>query len=1309
MKRLISSIVLVFIISSLYAEDIKIISSSAKGLTFEFRLQDYNISPVSIDNRAYARIDVIGTGMINDIGKPALPVKYIHFAIPLGVEDVNIYVEKEGKKTIKNTRIIPVFQMMWENLKIKEDLSIYEKDAYFPGKDYETLYDKILHHQRIVKIAIYPFQFNPSLNELTSYNSIIVKLEFSGEKKRKGEQRFLGVPTERRLKKLLINYNDAKSWREKKKAGSSGLLNYSPWYKIKVSEDGIYKLGYNYLKSYNINPDNIDPRTIKIYNGGSGVQSFSITNVPGANDTIPYHIPIYISGEEDGSFDTDDYILFYGLSLTGWERCSINSDVPLFLNPYTDINVYWMTWGDNEGKRMEVIDGTPSFNEPYTPSCFKKTIHLEENHLCPAKSGFGWVWEKVILPQNVNSLSRDFSFTVANLYSDSFELFTAVYGATSLTHNVEIQMNSIPICDTTWSGVNKDFPYTWRCGGSNLSSGEDTITLRIHKSGGGDEIYIDYFEVSFYKNYKASNNNIEFTIMEDAPFDTTYEFNLYGFSESPYIFDISSPFEPKRITGATSIYGTVNFQTHISQSEKYKFIASEVFQTPSNITEGNPYSLRIEDKADHIIITHNKFYYAALELKNWRRNHLIGVQNPAVKMVMIDEIYDNFSWGLADPVAIRNFLYYVDNYWAYPLGYVLLFGGGSYDYKNLFENPEPKNYIPVFETGDYVHFQALMNKNPCYEDFFTDFTGDTLCDIPIGRLTVVTEGEASDVVDKIVKYETNNLGVWRNKIILIPDDEFDKEGIDPLYSFHVPAMEEVSGVIPDRFDQNKVYLTEYPLVPPHSKPEARAAVIDALNKGALLGIFLGHGNFQQLTHEMVLYSPSDIGILENDYKEPFFYFGSCSVGDFDRVEKESLADLLQKKERRGAIATLACTRTSGYNSITTLGKQLVINLLESNNSITIGDGVFISKQNTNFGRKYAYFGDPATPLFPDSIGFQATISSETLTGGKEVRIDGQTDDPKFNGFLFVSVYDPIRNIVHPVPNKPFTYYYNLPGNSTFQGIFNITNGNINANFFVPTELDSGNTGRISLYIWDNSREGRKGFDSLITGLDDTLSSDTIPPEIEIFHCGKLLEDGMTIPNNAEIVGVLEDESGIDITGRDNRSIYFVINEDYIDIKKLNEHFFYDINSSTRGSFEYALTLDTTMKTVELRFTCYDNCGNQAFEVLNLNVFNGEEFRLSDVFNFPNPFKETTYFSFNLSHRSFVILSIFTITGKTIYKKDMVCEPGFNRIFWDGRDADGDRIANGIYFYKIKAKATDEAFENQRGDEAIYRGKIAVAR
>lgn len=1311
MKRAITSILFVFIISSLFAGDIRILSSNEKGIRYEFKVPDYVISQFMINNRVYKKIDITGTGMMSEIGEPSLPVKYIFIALPLGTENVQIHIKKEGKRVLRDIRVLPVFHMTWGDLNIEEDPTIYEKNAYFPGRDYEIEYDGMLFNQRIIKVAIYPFQFNPLVNELISYRSMMIEVNFLGAKQRGGEG-FLGIPNERRLRSLLLNYNEAKSWRIKKKAGRSILLNYEPWYKIKISEDGVYKINYDYLMSHGIEPDNIDPLTIKIYNGGSAVQNSDLTNVPGENDTIPFQIPIYIYGEDDGSFDTDDYILLYGLSLTGWERCSISGDVPLFYNPYTNENVYWMTWGGDEGKRMNEIDGTPNFNQSYKPSCYKETIHMEENHLCPAKSGYGWVWEEVILPINVSSIVRNYSFSVENLYTDSFELLTAVYGATTGTHSVEIKMNDIPICDTSWRGVNYTAPFSFICGGTNLTSGENTITLRIYKSGGGDDIYIDYFEISYYKNFRASNNSIKFSVMDNIPVDTTFEFNLYGFSESPLIFDITSPFAPERIIGETSNYGIITYQINVSQDGKKECIATKVFKTPLTIVEGNPFSLRTVDKADHIIVTDKKFYYAASQLRNWRRDHLLGVQNPAVKIVMIDDIYNNFSWGVKDPVAIRNFLYYAANFWEYPPGYVLLFGGGSYDYKNLYGNSEPKNIIPPYERGDYVHFQELMSHNPCYEDFYTDFTGDLLCDIPIGRVTVVTQEEAGDVVDKLINYETGNLGVWKNKVILLADDEFDYNGIDGLYRYHTAGTETISRLIPIQFDQKKIYITEYPgtnpgAIPPGSKPQARTAFIETINKGALLGIFLGHGNLRQLTHELVFYR-ADVSMVENDYREPFFYFGSCSVGDFDRPDEESIADLLQKKEKRGAIATLACTRTSGYTSITTLGSELVRTLLDTL-SLTIGDGVCISKNKMNFGATYAFFGDPATPLFVDSIGFQASISSETLVGGKEIKISGQTNLQEFNGFLFVTAFDPIKRVNHPVPNTTDTLRYNLPGNSIFNGIFNITNGKIDAGFFVPTELDSGVTGRISMYIWGGNTEGRKSFDSLTTGVDDTLVVDTIPPSINIFYRGKLLEEGMSIPNNAEIVGVLEDESGIDVTGREDRCIILAINEDYINMKRLNDRFTYDINSSTRGSFKYTLGLEPSDNTAKLEFTCYDNCKNQAIKALNINVFSGEEFCLSNVYNFPNPFKEVTYFTFNLSHRSIITLTVFTITGKTIYKKEVFCDFGFNRIVWNGRDADGDKLANGIYFYKIKAHASDEQDQFSHDKKEEYIGKIAIAR
>jgi hypothetical protein len=1312
--RVTLSIVLFLLIVSLPAfAGISILRSDDSGIACEITLDDLSMEKIKVAGKHYTALFLSDIAMMSDYGKPLLPVQYLHVALPLNSRGARVTVKRVQVRTIAGIRIIPVFEMGLTGMSLEEDALIYGSEKDFPGTDYEILGDHPLVHQRVVKIAVYPFQYNPAKGELSVCSSMVVQVEYQAGVGGSGVNRALGKATERRLERLLLNYDHAVSWRDRKGMGGVVRQSYEPWYRITVTEDGMHKIGYEYLRDNKVNPDLIDPRTIKIYNGGSAVLQADLSSVPLESDTIPYQLPIFVGGEEDGSFDEDDYIIFYGLSLSGWQRCSVSSDVPLYYNPFTDKNSYWLTWGGSEGKRMEEMDGTPSALDPFVPSCFMKTVHLEENHLCPSKSGFGWVWEEIVLPSNVGSIAHDYSFSADNLYTDSFELLVAVYGATASSHGLEVQLNGIPLCDTTWSGINYTAPHTFRCGGTNLVSGENTITLRLHKTGGGDDIYVDYLEVLFWKNMRASSNEIEFATKDGNPTDTTFEFRLYNFTDMPSIFDVTLPFETKRITDANLNSGIVAFQDYIPPSEEKRYIATRMYRTPGAMIEANPFSLRGAHAADYIIVTHPKFYYAAARLLDWRREHLHGIANPKVKLVLIDEVYDNFGWGLADPVALRNFIYYAANYWGFPPAYVLLFGGGSYDYRNLFGSALPKNYIPVHETGDYIHFQELMSHNPCFEDYFADLDGDFIADIPLGRFTVITEEEAADVVDKVIRYESGNLGGWKNNVLLVADDEFDDQGIDGLYRYHVPGCEDIARFVPAAFDVVKVYLTEFPgtnpgTVPPGSKPQARSALMGKIDKGNLFAIFLGHGNLRQLTHELAFYR-SDIGMLENDFRGPFFYFGSCSVGNFDRPDEESIADLLQKKEKRGAIATLACTRTSGYSSITVLGRELADTML-SDRTITVGDGVLLAKYASNFGRTYAFFGDPATPLFScDTLGIQATISADTLFGRTKVTVQGQVVEPGFNGFLSLRAFDGLVRRAHAVPTTGDTLRYKLPGNAIFEGIFTVTQSAFTASFFVPSELDTSHTARISLYAWGAEREGRGTFDSLVTGYDDSTLVDTVPPSVRIYHKGKLISDGMAIPNNAEITGILEDESGIDITERDNRAIYLAINEDYANLRKLNDYFAYDINSATRGSFPYTLGLDPDAETVKLEFSCYDNCRNQAIEILNLSVYSGESFLLGNVYNFPNPFAESTYFTYTLSHRSEVTLMLFTLTGKVIYQRVVVSEPGFSSIFWDGRDADGDRVANGVYLYKIRAQAADaqQITGNERSME--YTGKIAVAR
>ena len=83
--------------------------------------------------------------------------------------------------------------------------------------------------------------------------------------------------------------------------------------------------------------------------------------------------------------------------------------------------------------------------------------------------------------------------------------------------------------------------------------------------------------------------------------------------------------------------------------------------------------------------------------------------------------------------------------------------------------------------------------------------------------------------------------------------------------------------------------------------------------------------------------------------------------------------------------------------------------------------------------------------------------------------------------------------------------------------------------------------------------------------------------------------------------------------------------------------------------------------------------------------------LLNVFNYPNPFKNDTYFTFELHGvqppEEFKI-KVFTVAGRLIRDLSVpksLLKIGFNKIYWDGRDQDGNEIANGVYFYKIASK------------------------
>ena len=205
--------------------------------------------------------------------------------------------------------------------------------------------------------------------------------------------------------------------------------------------------------------------------------------------------------------------------------------------------------------------------------------------------------------------------------------------------------------------------------------------------------------------------------------------------------------------------------------------------------------------------------------------------------------------------------------------------------------------------------------------------------------------------------------------------------------------------------------------------------------------------------------------------------------------------------------------------------------------------------------------------------------------------------------------------------------------------------------------------------------------------------DTIKPTFSITFDGQEIIDGDIISSQPEIVITLEDNSPLPITP----SLFTLVHQN-VPLKFENNpdlSFTYSPGETvSRAEIVWTPTLVDGRHTLEV--LAKDSSGNFFDSTSHRSIFHVySDADIRHVYNYPNPFSDDTYFTFEL--RGTLVpdelrIKIFTVAGRLI--KEFSVPPnemqiGFNRHYWDGRDQDGDEIANGLYFYKIIAKHEGE--------------------
>jgi hypothetical protein len=1181
--------------------------------------------------------------------------------------------------------------------------------------------------QRVVEIEFHPCRFDPAANILTLYASIEVTLSFRGVREPRGARADL-PRRERMLKTALLNYESARAWRETP-AGRTGprdgdsFSTSSNWAKLRVTGRAVCAIGHADLQSAGIAPGSVDPRTVRIFSGPG-------TSLP-EDFTVPRpdwmeECDIVVRGEGDGVFNEVDMIVFCALGADGWadELGIADTDEPFHENRYANASTYWLTWespgtpsGFSDAPHRMEEDDLQSSPSAVPADAYWAREHFERNIYEWQGRSDNWFWQE--MQQSPLPESRYFHELLDHVRPDSTALLRVrVDGSSSLAtypdHHTVFFLNGEEVYVGDWDGLSR---LMFEVDDVSVVEGYNTLRIFVPREDAlhaEDNILVDWYDLECWRELWAASDQLAFG---SSGRTGEIRYSVGGFTNtSVSVFKVIDRQTARTVPGV-EIEGSsdgfrVVFQDEVADTAAYMVVSASGYVTP-DIERDAPSGLRTVTAADYIMIVYDGFYEEALRLKSYRETQEGG--GYAVRVVRVSDVYDEFSWGIEDPTAIRDFLKYTWESADIPPTHALLIGDTSSDYRGYFTSSVPC-YVPAhYEQATY---SSLAPVDVWYVGF--DAVSGYHLAMALGRLTARSVSELSTMIDKIIRYESEPVfGTWRNTAVLIGDDEYKTPG-DPGYCcefFHTEQTEQIStDVLPWPIDRRKIYLMEYQGDATGRKPAARADIIEAWNQGALLLNYTGHGNEIVMAHESVfLYD--DVSLLHNIDGLPLFFAASCRLNRFDQQTVDSMGEMLVKSATGGAICSIGSTRDSGAGQNAALNRRFLAAVFDGQQDaptpvLDIGSAfqaAFTTQPYDTWrnNKLFVLIGDPAVMLAaPRGAGSIDDAGVEPMRRRDTVTIAGQNEGSASgqDGLALVTVTDSADTSGYTHVPPPMTYQvdYTLPGAVVYRGLAPVTDGAFSTRFVVSSASAEGAHARVGGYFYGDDGDGSFSLEN-VSLADSVQVSDTRGPDIAVEF-----EGGATsvLPETGLSIGLF-DEHGIDLVGR-GPSGAITMSFDGSDTTDLTGDFIYDVDSYREGTIERELpTLALGGHTLEV--SASDNIGNRSTASQWFEVVSATEFEIRNVANSPNPFPEGddggTYILFQLPTDAEVGVDVFTVGGRLVRRIDEFHAPaGANQVYWDGCDQEGDDLANGVYLYRIRATS-----ERYRGDRAEAIGRAVVMR
>lgn len=659
------------------------------------------------------------------------------------------------------------------------------------------------------------------------------------------------------------------------------------YYKIKVWTNAVHRIDAATLQSAGVPVSSIDPRRMQIFHNGQ--QEY-----------------IYVEGENDGTFDSGDFIEFIGRANDGSFDKQLYADSMwqpnIRYSNFTDTSIYFLTWSStSNGLRFLLeIDSDYSSYSP-SPYCLKEA-YFQQNYKynlgmsgqsIDYTEGEGWCGEF----GNAAGGTLSVPLNTQNVYTagPDVQMTTSIGGINNLNHSIWIAHPQDTLTDFYTTQTHRQYAVSFPP--TLLTSPTTTVYYGVSTPSASNDMNAFYYcTLVFPHTFDFENSTyFEFQLPDGqgqskSRLDIT---NFNGNGRAPLLYDLTNH---RRIAlnGSGSTWQTlipndnrlVPKQCLISAVSQSISVAS---LNPVDYVPGNPgkfhnFSISPIDSA-FVMISHKALWNEATAYQNYRNQ----TTNNRTLLVDIDELTDQYAYGIQKhPMSIKNFSRFLLDNWTSvgPPQHLFLIG---------------KSIMPYFvRTNPNLFAKSLVTTYgvPASDILLTAGIHGTLYEtaIPVGRICARNGNEVLDYLDKVQEYESAQAGPpqkWMKEILHFGGGN-DPQQQAQLASYLNDYERSMEGPYFGGNVTTYLKFTNQPIVINQSD-----SLQNKIDSGVAVMTFFGHASgssFDQSTDE-----PSE---YNNRGRYPLIVANSCLAGGF-HVDPKSISEKFVLEPEKAAIGFLA--------------------------------------------------------------------------------------------------------------------------------------------------------------------------------------------------------------------------------------------------------------------------------------------------------------------------------------------------------------------------------------------------------------------